>query len=189
MKKITFLLFALAAFSLSAQTTHNINWFFGAAPGTLIIDEGDTVNWIWTDGFFHSVTSDIGATDTFDSGILPNGSMYSRVFNTPGTNPYFCLIHIPMVGVIEVTEVLGIDDNEEVSFQYYPNPVKDYLRIDSNDVIDSVQLFTINGKMLMDAPVKNKSTNIYMGVFQSGIYFLTVRSGDKVNTIQVILDK
>ena len=94
-----------------------------------------------------------------------------------------------MVGVIEVTEVLGIDDNEEVSFQYYPNPVKDYLRIDSNDVIDSVQLLTINWKMLIDAPIKNKSTNIYMGVFQSGIYFLTVRSGDKVNTIQVILDK
>ena len=70
MKKITFLLFALAAFSLSAQTTHNINWFFVAAPGTLIIDEGDTVNCIWTDGFFNSVISDIVDTVMFDCGFL-----------------------------------------------------------------------------------------------------------------------
>ncbi|QNJ98520.1 T9SS type A sorting domain-containing protein [Constantimarinum furrinae] len=189
MKRILLSLLALFAFAINyAQTTHNINWFTGASPGTTIVASGDTVNWIWTDGASHSVTSDSGSTETFDSGILPNGSTYNRVFTDPGSNPYFCVVHPMMQGTIEVA-LIGVEEDRHLTFQYYPNPVKDYLKIDSPLIIDSVQLFDYNGKLLMDAPVANKATNIYMGVFPEGLYFLTVRSGDAVKAIQVVLDK
>ena len=189
MKKITLACFTLFALTMTAQTTHNINWFVGAAPGTVIVEAGDTVNWMWTDGLPHSVTSDVGSTDTWDSGILPNGSTFQRVFPNVGTNPYFCSVHPSMQGVIEVEPALGIEDENTVAFQYYPNPVKDFLFIDSNDTIDTVQLFDVNGRLLMNAPVGNKKTTVYMGVFKSGMYFVTVRSGAGVKSFQVVLDK
>lgn len=182
---LTFL--AFATFSLTAQTTHNINWFIGADPGTLVIEQGDTVNWIWTDGAPHTVTSDAGSTQTFDSGVLPSGSTYSLEFTEIGSNPYFCGVHPSMTGVIEV-EALSIGDNNTILFDFYPNPVKDYLFIDSPDMIDSVQLYDISGKLLMDAPVNNKKTSIFMGVFKSGIYFVTVQVGERQQSLRIILE-
>ncbi len=187
MKKFTLAFFLLSAFALTAQTTHNINWFVGATPGTLAIEQGDTVNWIWTDAAPHSVTSDAGATDTFDSTILPAGSDYSRVFNDVGTNPYLCLVHPSMVGTIEVN-VLSVDENETLAFSFYPNPVIDYLNIDSVEVIDTIQLYDISGKLLMDAPINNKKATVYLGVFKSGVYFVTVQSGDSKRSLRVILE-
>ncbi|MEP2937292.1 MAG: T9SS type A sorting domain-containing protein [Gilvibacter sp.] len=187
MKKFTLAFFLLFAITLTAQTTHNINWFVGASPGTLNIDVGDTVNWMWTDGAPHSVTSDAGSQETFDSGILPSGSDFSFTFTEEGTNPYFCGVHPSMVGTIEVA-ALGVDDQDPIAFSFYPNPVKDFLYIDAVEVIDSVQLYDISGKLLMDAPVNNKKTSVYMGVFKSGVYFVTVQSGDAKRSLRVILD-
>lgn len=186
MKNFTIALFALITFNLAAQTTHNINWFIGADPGTLVIEAGDTVNWIWTDGASHSVTSDPSATTAFDSGILGSGSTFSFIFNEVGTNPYSCLVHPAMVGTIEVG-ALNIDDNNPVAFSFYPNPVKEYLYIDSPEIIDTVQLYDISGKLLMNAPVNNKKTSVFMGVFKSGVYFVTVQIGDSTSSMRVVL--
>ena len=189
MRTITTIFALLLCVTLTAQTTHNIPWFVGASPGTLSIEEGDTVNWIWDDGAPHSVTSEAGSTDTWDSGVLAAGSEFSRVFPDEGTNPYFCTVHPSMVGVIEVTPVLSVEDESLVSLQYYPNPVKDFLSVDSNDVIDSMQLYDVNGRLLVDAPVKNPSATLYMGIFNDGMYFIKINSGKNTKTIQVILDK
>jgi len=187
MKTFTLALFALITLNVTAQTTHNINWFVGATPGTLTIEVGDTVNWMWTDGAPHSVTSSTGSDTTFDSGILGSGSDFSFTFDAIGTNPYECLVHPSMVGVIEVG-ALSVDDNDPIQFSFYPNPVKDYLFIDAPEVIDNVKLFDISGKLLMDAPINNKKTSVYMGVFKSGVYFVTVQIGDSIQSLRVILE-
>lgn len=104
MKK-TVLVFALfAAIGLNAQQTHNLNWFFGITPAqaSITIEPGDTVIWTFTDAMPHSVTSDTGSTETFDSGIQTGGT-YSYTFTQIGTNPYFCVPHgQSMTGVITV---------------------------------------------------------------------------------------
>jgi len=189
MKNLTLILLFISSFTLLGQTTHNINWFIGASPGTLEIEEGDTVNWVWTDGAPHSVTSDPGSTDTFDSGILPSGSTFSRQFNDEGTNPYHCDVHPMMQGVIEVNPSLGIEDEIISELNFYPNPVVDYLKIESNELIVNAQLYDVNGRKLMDAPVQNKATTIYMGVFNDGVYFVTLNWETKKQTFRVVLQK
>ncbi len=187
MKTITLAIIALITVHVTAQTTHNINWFIGADPGTLVIEAGDTVNWFWTDGASHSVTSAAGSDTAFDSGILGSGSEFSFTFNDEGINPYACQVHPGMVGVIEVG-ALSVDNNSTVQFSFYPNPVKDYLFIDAPKVIDNVKLFDIAGKLLMDAPIDNKKTSVYMGVFKSGVYFAKVQMGGTTQTIRVVLE-
>ncbi|PZD79560.1 T9SS type A sorting domain-containing protein [Mesonia sp. K7] len=111
MKKITYLLLFLILISWQgiAQTTHTINWQTGIsnANASLTIDVGDTVEWIFTDAVPHSVTSDAGSTETFDSTTLPAGSTWSYTFTVAGSNPYFCAVHPSMQGTITVNPVSG----------------------------------------------------------------------------------
>jgi plastocyanin len=71
-------------------------------PQELDIAVGDTVRWTNFDSFAHTATSLAGATETFDSGNLPNGATFSFTFTAAGDNPYFCKIHPTMRGTITV---------------------------------------------------------------------------------------
>jgi len=108
MRKTTYLLIALLISSFSwqinAQTTHNLDWYTGISSGdaSLTIDAGDTVIWTFTDGAPHSVTSDTGSNETFDSGTLPASSTYQYTFTEAGVNDYHCEVHPSMVGTITV---------------------------------------------------------------------------------------
>lgn len=75
------------------------------SPPTLQISKGDTVTWINKDSFDHTVTSGRPGhpNGLFDSGnIGPNGK-FTHVFDSVGTFPYYCKIHLDkMIGTIKV---------------------------------------------------------------------------------------
>lgn len=78
-------------------------------PGTVSIQPGDTVNWVWFSvGFNHSVTSGSnGHPDGFfDSGIHKDPFTFSFTFPNAGTFPYYCIPHLSMgmVGTVFVAE-------------------------------------------------------------------------------------
>lgn len=61
-------------------------------PSNVTIAPGDTVSWNWT-GSAHTSTSDnpIGP-DSWNSGVLVNGS-FTHTFNNVGNFPYYCALH------------------------------------------------------------------------------------------------
>ncbi len=78
-------------------------------PGTVSIQPGDTVNWVWFSvGFNHSVTSGSNGNPDglFDSGIHGDPFTFSFTFPNAGTFPYYCIPHLSMgmVGTILVAE-------------------------------------------------------------------------------------
>jgi plastocyanin len=75
-------------------------------PGGLEISTGDTVIWLWDGTTDHTVTSDAGQTDPFDSGTQPPGFAFSHTFNQTGTFRYLCRVH-GFRGLIVVTDALG----------------------------------------------------------------------------------
>ncbi len=103
----------MTGYCMNAQTTYNLDWYMGISmtDASLEIEEGDTVIWTFTDGPSHSVTSDAGSAETFDSGILPSQSTYSHIFTVIGDSPYHCAVHPSMMGVITVT-ALGSPNDE-----------------------------------------------------------------------------
>ncbi|HLU80847.1 MAG TPA: T9SS type A sorting domain-containing protein [Flavobacteriaceae bacterium] len=102
-KRVLITITLFASFVMSAQQTHHLNWFMGvtSAQASITIEEGDTVIWTFTDAVPHSVTSNAGSTETFDSGIQTGGT-FSYTFTIAGTNPYRCIVHPSMVGTITV---------------------------------------------------------------------------------------
>ncbi|MDA4125891.1 MAG: cupredoxin family copper-binding protein [Thaumarchaeota archaeon] len=69
-------------------------------PGNFTVKAGTTITWFNGDPATHTVTS---TTGVFDSGTFPSGHTYSYKFNTPGTFPYYCVIHPNMKGTVIVT--------------------------------------------------------------------------------------
>lgn len=109
---------ALCASSASAQTTKIVNLQpLDFAPANLTIDLGDTVRWVWVNGF-HDVKSGAGAIPdgifdsgspvfppntfevTFDQAFLDANPVPGNVYN------YFCSIHASsgMVGTVTVSQ-------------------------------------------------------------------------------------
>ena len=71
---------------------------FAFQPSTVTVAAGDTVTWHNGDTASHTATS----TGAWDTGTFAPGISRSITFTTPGTYPYFCLIHSIMLGTIVV---------------------------------------------------------------------------------------
>ena len=69
------------------------------SPPQLNVLVGTTVTWRNTDTATHTVTADAGS---FDSGFVPPGGTYERLFSQPGVYAFHCTIHRFMRGVVRV---------------------------------------------------------------------------------------
>ncbi len=77
---------------------------YAYAPASVSIVEGDIVQWNW-DGpdVDHSVTSDPGSGESFDSGVKKKeGASFTYYFAKAGTYSYHCTVHDTMKGTITV---------------------------------------------------------------------------------------
>jgi plastocyanin len=63
---------------------------FTYEPLEITVAPGATVTWINQGEFEHSATADDGSWDT---GVYGSDSQASITFDTPGTYPYYCLLH------------------------------------------------------------------------------------------------
>jgi plastocyanin len=80
-------------------------------PDTINVVEGDVVQWNW-DGpdTGHSVTSDQGSGETFDSGVKDAvGSSFTYYFGKAGSYSYHCKVHDSMHGTVVVAAGPAVD--------------------------------------------------------------------------------
>lgn len=72
---------------------------FSFSPGTITIDQGDTVTWVNDGPTPHSATASDGS---FDTGVFPAGQTRSHTFSQAGTFAYICTPHPNMRGTVVV---------------------------------------------------------------------------------------
>lgn len=71
------------------------------------------------------------------------------------------------------------DDLAEIpklQLMIYPNPVKDILQITSNELIQSVEIFSVEGKILFRQSFNSESILLNTEELASGTYFILCRS-------------
>jgi plastocyanin len=68
------------------------------SPACASVPAGTLVTFMNTDTVYspHTVTSDAGQTDTFDSGPLQAGDHFQHAFTTAGTEHIHCTYHVAM---------------------------------------------------------------------------------------------
>jgi len=79
------------------------------------------------------------------------------------------------------SENLGVETPQASSLKYFPNPVKDILQIATDEQIDSVKIYNIEGREVSGFIVSNK--NIDMQSLATGIYMvkLQLENGNSEN--------
>lgn len=180
---------ALMASMASAQTTFELDWFVGVTSpnASITIEPGDTVRWTWTDGVPHSVTSESGSQEDFDSGIeTGNGFQYSYTFTQVGVNDYKCDVHSNMTGIITVDNIASIEDKFRMNISFYPNPVANKLTVASLYKLNSYKIHNILGKLVAQGAANGNITEIDMSSLESGLYFINAISGNMESTFKVI---
>lgn len=178
----------------NAQTTHNFNWFAGIGPSVdMTIDIGDTVKWTWTDAVPHTVTSDAGSTESFDSGTQTGiGQTFSWTFTVQGANDYFCQIHgaPSMSGTITVNPPLGIDDISLKNFKISPNPAQSTLQLQLPNGLSNlkVQVYDILGKQIYFSKLNTviADSRIDISKWNVGMYIVKVSSEHGTQTKRFI---
>lgn len=79
---------------------------------------------------------------------------------------------------------LAVDDFNTSKLNVYPNPVKDDLYFKTDFNIDTIEVFDVNGKMLLHVAVSGNKTNLSQ--LQTGNYLLKAYSGNKALTAKII---
>ncbi len=62
------------------------------SPSLDTVAVGSTVTWTNSDSYGHTVTSDPGSSEVFDSPVAA-GASFSHTYNTAGIYGYYCKIH------------------------------------------------------------------------------------------------
>lgn len=80
------------------------------------------------------------------------------------------------------TQYLAVNDLEKNQFKIYPNPVKEYFTIDTNDQIEQVEIYSTSGKLLKT--VKSKKINI--SDLAKGNYLVKIKTDKEIITQKII---
>ena len=190
MKKTLLLFFTMISFTLSAQTTHNLDWANDGSSNNqqITIDVGDTIIWTWGSGT-HNLRATSG-TESFDSGYFTGaGNTFTYTFNQVGSTDYVCDPHDGnMNGTVNVTSTAGISENNLLSFEMYPNPVSDLLSIQLPTGTEKaeVSVFDYTGRLVSSKIISSNDTAIDVQKISRGIYMIRVATNTKIGVQRFI---
>lgn len=165
------------------QTLYNVNVTnFEFDPDTLTIQVGDTVRWFNVEGN-HSVQGDLDwfpeNPEGFGNEPSPENWQYDFVFTIEGNYDYRCGIHTEsMTGHIIVEGTVGVPEQDaELAFVLFPNPINNQLRWTWNDNAKPEQaflsLFDAKGTLVKQVNLLN-STEVDMSTLSEGLYLYSV---------------
>ncbi len=93
----------------------------------------------------------------------------------------------PDLGAYEFTDVtLAVQDINKTKISYYPNPVIDNLRINSDSKITTVEIYNASGQTMTSVNINSEKGSIDMKQLPAGVYMLKVNSDKQSQTIKII---
>lgn len=168
---------------------HDIAGTVAGANDPMLVNyelDNDPMNTIFdTDWDFHlqvnSPAIGAGTTDftrhfgTAGSGITIQGVEY--LSPAPSTT-------IGAFGVLAT----GLSKTTENTFEVYPNPVKDNLRINLNSSVEGslVQIYSLLGSKMMEKTVSGIEINIPVANLSNGVYYVTVKTGNNTSVCKFV---
>jgi len=82
----------------------------------------------------------------------------------------------------------GLENNNLVNVNFYPNPATDVLNIVSDHTIKNVRIINFTGQILFDQNFSNTNLTIETSVLQSGLYIIRVETSGGVKTGKVTIN-
>ncbi|MDW5289760.1 S8 family serine peptidase [Formosa sp. PL04] len=88
---------------------------------------------------------------------------------------------------IHVGQTLSINDNNVLGLHVFPNPASDVLNITASVKIDTIELYNLNGQLILKSDVEAVNTTaIDVSKLASGVYFVKATSNDKSSNFKFV---
>lgn len=88
---------------------------------------------------------------------------------------------------VKADEFLNTGNNIKDDFAYYPNPVKDKLHFKGTEKVESVQIFDMSGRLVMNQSSKsNGIEELNLSTLPKGSYVLKVQTNKEIKTFKII---
>lgn len=78
---------------------------------------------------------------------------------------------------------------DRVNVSIYPNPVREILYISGESVITSVDIYDINGRLVLSQPGGSETCQVHAGRLAAGTYIIRVTSGDRYYTEKIVKER
>ena len=84
---------------------------------------------------------------------------------------------LPFAVTIDVTP--GSGNSQEVTFKYYPNPVKGYLNIQSSETIDAIEVYGLLGQLVKKQDFHTGKVRLFIADLSDRTYMVSTLSEGK----------
>lgn len=165
---------------LDGKTVLNFLFKLGQTLGDLIL-EGQNIKWYSTSGSLSGKSSKSAEATLPPTTVLVDGTTYYASQTIDGIESKERL-----AVTVKVNGSLSTDDFVLPNFKYFPNPVQHLLSINNPSNIDSVEVISASGKVVLTKKINDTNSEIDLSGLSSGIYFLKVKSEGQIKTVKII---
>lgn len=88
------------------------------------------------------------------------------------------------IGYVNVVETLNYHEYNSATLKIYPNPTQDFWHIESNQIINTIEVFDLMGRKVDFLTPLDTETSISAQNLPSGLYFLVVNRGTTLRLIK-----
>ena len=169
---------------LSSNPYFNLKLYAPTSIQVMAKLEGGTPLEVWSDFSSENTWEEFN----FDfSNAVNYGNTKLILFFNPGVESG-STSDIYYVDDLSWSSTLSINETNPIYFiNSFPNPVNNFLRIESNINVNSFTIFDIYGKVLISRRnVNKKSIKVDISMLSSGTYFLKNIFGEKTKTIKIL---
>src|SRR5699024_3624946 len=83
---------------------------------------------------------------------------------------------------------MGVNPSQKVPIKVYPNPAHQNLFIQGLNGKAKLELFALDGRVLLRKNLTSNRTKIELTPYSSGIYLLKINSKDKTKTFRIVIE-
>ena len=134
--------------------------------GSTYTDAGATA----TDNYDGDITSSIVIVNPVDTDVV---GQYVVTYNVSDANSNAA---VEVARTVNVVSSLSVDDITRLNLKVYPNPTKDYWKISSSLIIESIELYDIVGRKVFSANPQSEEYEINSSCLSNGVYFLILNN-------------
>jgi hypothetical protein len=127
-----------------------------------------------------------------DFSMLANTTETSYIVESPGSGLHsYYLKAVYDEGESDATntqEILltGKEEFDSNQFKVFPNPTNDFVILESDVAITSIQVYNQTGQVMINKPTNDKSISLDLSQLKAGTYFLMMEVGDKIISKQIV---
>jgi hypothetical protein len=150
---------------------------------TVMIPPGDSatvVTGTFLTGRYNAFS--FGSDSSISLNLCIDATVPNEMSDTDPSNDSYCRnLKLFPVGIKENS--MNLDE-----IQIFPNPSSERIDIRSPSIINSLQIFDIAGKLLVETEVRKKQCHIDAGILKEGLYFFKINSENGIVIKKVLIN-